>query len=387
VLLLVCITVVSAYRYHPLPLAATASPWTPMYRMNRLLRTSSVQACGGNGIGQSLRCHMLSSMSTSTSAEGLDKEQTHSHRSRRSKTGAWIAKGFNNPATTRIYSLDKVCKTGLPDRTQPYLVLGIESSCDDTGVAIVRSDGKILSNVVHSQHAIHHKFGGIVPMLAMNAHRENINKALEQALREAGLSSVSEVDAIAVTKGPGLEVCLDVGFQKARQIAKEHKKPFACIHHLEAHSLIARLCGEDMPTGAPLTAANSKTGMDPRYQNVVGSGVVAKVSYPYLTFLASGGHTSILLTTGLGKHTVLGGTLDDALGEAFDKAARLLGLPLNTSGGAAVEAGARRAVERAAAKGTTLSTYEDYGLKIPMRDRRDCDFSYAGRTRNNIFIK
>jgi N6-L-threonylcarbamoyladenine synthase len=93
------------------------------------------------------------------------------------------------------------------------------------------------------------------------------------------------------------------------------------------------------------------------------------------------------VVAGLGKHTVLGGTLDDALGEAFDKAARLLGLPLNTSGGAAVEAGARRAVERAAAKGTTLSTYEDYGLKIPMRDRRDCDFSYAGRTRNNIFIK
>jgi hypothetical protein len=114
------------------------------------------------------------------------------------------------------YKLQQHTLSGLPNTSRVYKVLGIESSCDDTGVGVVQSDGKILSNVVYSQYSIHEKFGGIVPMLAMNAHKDNIDIALQRALADAGLQSVDEVDAIAVTKGPGLEICLRVGINKAK---------------------------------------------------------------------------------------------------------------------------------------------------------------------------
>ena len=116
------------------------------------------------------------------------------------------------------YVLERCQNSGLVqlDPQKPFLVLGIESSCDDTGVAVVSSDGKVLSNVVYSQYEIHEKFGGVVPALAIEAHKANIDKAIQGALSQAGLSSVAEVDAIAVTKGPGLEVCLRVGLRKAQ---------------------------------------------------------------------------------------------------------------------------------------------------------------------------
>ena len=114
------------------------------------------------------------------------------------------------------YTLERQTLSGLPDKSKPYLVLGIESSCDDTGAAIVRSDGVVLSNVVYSQYEIHQKFGGIVPSLAMEAHKGNIEKAVAEAIQQAGLLSLDDVDAIAVTRGPGLEICLRVGFQKAQ---------------------------------------------------------------------------------------------------------------------------------------------------------------------------
>ena len=114
------------------------------------------------------------------------------------------------------YVLEQQNLSGLPDVSKPFLVLGIESSCDDTGAAIVRSDGVILSNVVYSQYEIHEKFGGIVPSLAMEAHKGNIEKAVSEAIKLAGLESCAEVDVIAVTRGPGLEICLRVGYQKAQ---------------------------------------------------------------------------------------------------------------------------------------------------------------------------
>ncbi|KAJ1394857.1 glycoprotease family-domain-containing protein, partial [Ochromonadaceae sp. CCMP2298] len=134
--------------------------------------------------------------------------------------------------------------SGMVDTSRPFLVLGIESSCDDTGVAVVRSDGTVLSNVVYSQTAIHEKFGGIVPSLAMEAHRSNIDIAVEEALSKAGLTSLSQVDAIAVTKGPGLEICLRVGLRKGQALAGQYCKPFVAVHHLEAHCMMARLAGE-----------------------------------------------------------------------------------------------------------------------------------------------
>lgn len=127
-----------------------------------------------------------------------------------------LPKGYHK--SQLIYNLDRESVSGLPDTSKPFTVLGIESSCDDTGVAIVRSDGKILSNVVISQNAIHQNYGGIVPSLAMEAHKAAIDNAVSQALAEAGLTSPSEVDAIAVTKGPGLELCLRIGLRKAQVI-------------------------------------------------------------------------------------------------------------------------------------------------------------------------
>eukprot|EP01035_Chromulina_nebulosa_P018958 gene18958-24768_t len=218
--------------------------------------------------------------------------------------------------------------------SKPFVVLGIESSCDDTGVGIVRSDGLILSNVVYTQYNIHEKFGGVVPGLAMNAHKDNIEKAIQNALIKANLSSIDEVDAIAVTKGPGLEICLRVGWKKALALANEYNKPFVVAHHLEAHCLTARLAG--------------------------------RIDFPYLTLLLSGGHSSIMLCKGLGDYIVLGATLDDSLGEALDKGSRLLGLRFNQSGGAAIEELARK------------GNPSKYKLSIPMLAKRDCNFSYAG---------
>lgn len=130
------------------------------------------------------------------------------------RDGLGTARGYSDKNSR--YILEKHQLSGLPDMKKHFLVLGIESSCDDTGAAVVRSDGKILSNVVYSQYAIHEKFGGIVPSLAMEAHKVNIEKVVKEAIEQAGLKGVEEVDAVAVTKGPGLEICLRVGYKKAQ---------------------------------------------------------------------------------------------------------------------------------------------------------------------------
>lgn len=191
------------------------------------------------------------------------------------------------------YKLENECLSGLPDRSKPFTVMGIESSCDDTGVAIVRSDGSILSNIVLSQHKIHESFGGIVPTLAMEAHKSNIDVAIAQALDAAGMASLDDLDAIAVTKGPGLEICLRIGLHKAQSIAAAHTLPIVMVHHLEAHCVVARLAGLDVKQ----------------------TDSAKPLEYPFLALLVSGGHTSLLICNDLGQYDLLGGALDDALGE------------------------------------------------------------------------
>ena len=198
----------------------------------------------------------------------------------------------------------------------------------------------------------------------MEAHRNNIDIAIEKALKEAGLNSINEVDAIAVTKGPGLEICLRVGVRKAQALATEFNKPFVTIHHLEAHCLMARLAGETIKDDNH----NSNEKHDDKEISKNKYNFQPKIEYPFLALLASGGHTSLQLVEDLGKYLVLGGTLDDSLGEAFDKASRLLGLRTGGSGGAAVEAVAK--------SGKCLREY--YSMTIPMQNKPNCDFSYAG---------
>ena len=239
-------------------------------------------------------------------------------------------------SNTSAASFIRESSVALPDLERPFCVLGIETSCDDTGVAVVRSDGTILGEALASQAALHEEFGGVMPSVARDAHAENLERVTAEALRRAGLGSVADVDAVAVTVGPGLEICLRVGCESAKALAMQHAKPFIAVHHLEAHVLMARLACEQPP------------------------------AFPFLTLLVSGGHCMLLLSRGIGDHLVIGSTLDDALGEAYDKVARLLGLPIGGGGGPALERLARDGDSSAVA------------LPVPMQRKKNFDFSFAG---------
>ncbi|EFN53265.1 hypothetical protein CHLNCDRAFT_8322, partial [Chlorella variabilis] len=221
------------------------------------------------------------------------------------------------------------------------LVLGIESSCDDTGVAVVSTSGRVLGESLATQADIHAAWGGVVPKLAQEAHEAAIDGCVEAALASAGVTP-DQLDAVAVTIGPGLSLCLRVGVLKARQLAAAHQLPLIPVHHMEAHALTAAA-----------SAASPAATPD-------------LVEFPFLCLLISGGHNLLLLVEGIGQYTQLGTTLDDALGEAYDKVARLLGLDLRPSGGAALEAFAAGGDPRA------------LPLSVPMQRRPTCDFSYAG---------
>ena len=216
------------------------------------------------------------------------------------------------------------------------LILGIETSCDDTGAAVVTGDGRVLGEAKTSQDAIHAPWGGVVPNLAQEAHKAAIDDVVATALRNAGVGA-SRLDAVAVTVGPGLSMCLRVGVVAAQDLSAAHKIPIVPVHHMEAHGLVARLAG-----GTEL------------------------VRFPFLALLVSGGHNQLILTRGVGDHVILGSTLDDALGEAYDKTARLLGLDVGGGGGPALERLAREGNPRA------------YAFPVPLRKKKNCDFSYAG---------
>jgi N6-L-threonylcarbamoyladenine synthase len=215
------------------------------------------------------------------------------------------------------------------------LVLGIESSCDETAAAVVerREDGsaRIVSDIVLSQVADHAAFGGVVPEIAARAHVEALDGIVGAAMRQSGLR-FADIDAVAATAGPGLIGGVLVGLTTAKAIALASGKPLIAVNHLEGHALTARLTD-----GLP---------------------------FPYLLLLVSGGHTQFLSVEGIGKYRRMGTTIDDALGEAFDKAAKLLGLPY--PGGPAVEQAAKR------------GDAARFALPRPLTDRTGSDFSFSG---------
>eukprot|EP00547_Thalassionema_nitzschioides_P006807 CAMPEP_0194220502 /NCGR_PEP_ID=MMETSP0156-20130528/28552_1 /TAXON_ID=33649 /ORGANISM="Thalassionema nitzschioides, Strain L26-B" /LENGTH=470 /DNA_ID=CAMNT_0038950567 /DNA_START=123 /DNA_END=1535 /DNA_ORIENTATION=+ len=239
-------------------------------------------------------------------------------------------------------------RSGLPDRTKLFTVLGVESSCDDTGAAVVRSDGKILGESLASQQEIHEEWGGVVPGLARDAHASKIDSVIQEALDKSDMT-IDDVDAIGVTVGPGLEICLRVGCDAAKDLAVKYNKPFVGVHHLEAHILMARI-GEGVNISATSQTHESTRTMD----------------FPFLALLVSGGHCQLMKCYGIGNYSIIGGTMDDSLGEAFDKTARLLGLPVGGGGGPAVEQLAKQ------------GDPDSVELPIPLQRRKDCDFSYAG---------
>jgi len=211
------------------------------------------------------------------------------------------------------------------------LVLGIETSCDETAAAIVDSEGEICANLVLSQLADHAPYGGVVPEIAARSHINHLDGLVRRALAEADVDFAA-LDGVAATAGPGLIGGVMVGLMTAKAIAAVHGLAFAAVNHLEAHALSARL--------------------------------VEPVPFPYLLLLISGGHCQLLIVEGVDHYRRLGTTLDDALGEAFDKAARCLGL--GYPGGPALE--------RVALNGTAGS----YPLPRPMLGRPGCDFSFSG---------
>ncbi|KAI7841398.1 hypothetical protein COHA_005015 [Chlorella ohadii] len=272
----------------------------------------------------------------------------------------------------------------------PALILGIESSCDDTGVAVVSASGRVLGESLASQADIHAAWGGVVPKLAQEAHEAAIDGCVEAALAAAGVRP-EQLDAVAVTIGPGLSLCLRVGVLKARQLAAAHRLPLIPVHHMEAHALVARLGATRFAAEAAAAEQQQQQGVQQQQQQqgvqaqqqpaastaalgaasdavqaAAEAAADAAVEFPFLCLLISGGHNLLLLVEGIGQYTQLGTTLDDALGEAYDKVARLLGLELKPSGGAALEAFAREGDPRA------------LPFSVPMQRRPTCDFSYAG---------
>jgi N6-L-threonylcarbamoyladenine synthase len=213
-------------------------------------------------------------------------------------------------------------------------ILGIETSCDETAVAVVSDDGgrpAIRANLVQSQLAEHAPYGGVVPEIAARAHLDHLDRLIAAALDEAGLG-FADLDGVAASAGPGLIGGLIVGTMAAKGIAWAARKPFAAVNHLEAHALTARL------TDA--------------------------VGFPYLLLLVSGGHTQLLVCEAVGQYRQLGTTLDDAAGEAFDKSAKLLGLPY--PGGPAIADKAQSGNPRR------------FPLPRPLQGRDGCDLSFSG---------
>ena len=211
------------------------------------------------------------------------------------------------------------------------IVLGIESSCDETACALVDNNRQILSSVVWSQYDEHRRFGGVVPEIAARAHLEKCDVLVAEALKQAG-KTFSDLSAVAVAGGPGLIGGVLVGVMTAKAIALCHNLPFIAVNHLEGHALTVRLTSD--------------------------------VKFPYLLLLTSGGHCQILVVKGVGDYERLGGTIDDSAGEAFDKVAKML--DIGYPGGPNLE------------KRAGLGDPKAYQFPVPMKGRAGCDFSFSG---------
>jgi N6-L-threonylcarbamoyladenine synthase len=221
------------------------------------------------------------------------------------------------------------------DNASSMLVLGIETTCDETAAAVVErlgdGSGRILSNIVRSQTEEHARFGGVVPEIAARAHVDVLDRLVGRAMKDAGVG-FAQLSAVAAAAGPGLIGGVIVGLTTAKAIAMVHDTPLIAVNHLEAHALTPRL------TGA--------------------------LAFPYCLFLASGGHTQIVAVLGVGNYVRLGTTVDDAMGEAFDKVAKMLGLPY--PGGPEVE------------RAASLGDPRRFAFPRPMLGRPDANFSLSG---------
>ncbi|MDD3668698.1 MAG: tRNA (adenosine(37)-N6)-threonylcarbamoyltransferase complex transferase subunit TsaD [Alphaproteobacteria bacterium] len=211
------------------------------------------------------------------------------------------------------------------------VVIGIETSCDETACAVVDENRAVLSSVVWSQYDEHRRFGGVVPEIAARAHLEKADIIIGEALKQSG-KTWADLDAVAVAGGPGLIGGVLVGVMTAKAISLAHDLPFIAVNHLEGHALMARL--------------------------------THPVAFPYLLLLTSGGHCQVLIVKGVGAYEKLGATIDDSAGECFDKVAKML--DIGYPGGPAVE------------KRAGLGDAKRFRFPVPMKGRVGCDFSFSG---------
>nr|XP_019955312.1 PREDICTED: probable tRNA N6-adenosine threonylcarbamoyltransferase, mitochondrial [Paralichthys olivaceus] len=223
------------------------------------------------------------------------------------------------------------------------LVLGIETSCDDTGAAVLDEKGEILGESLHSQKEVHLRAGGIIPTVAQQLHRENIKRVVQEALERSGVDP-SQLTAVATTVKPGLALSLGIGLEFSQRFVREHDKPFIPIHHMEAHALTVRM--------------------------------LHPVAFPFLVLLVSGGHSLLAVARGVDDFLLLGHTLDEAPGDTLDKVARRLSLIKHPqcstlSGGQAIELLAKNGDRRR------------FAFTTPMGQTHDCCFSFAG-LRNQV---
>ncbi len=210
------------------------------------------------------------------------------------------------------------------------IVLGIESSCDETAIAVI-DNKKILSHIVLSQIDIHKNFGGVIPEVAARSHLEVIDNIIEEAMLESRID-LSNIDVFSATCGPGLAGGLIIGSLSAKTLSLVYNKPFVAVNHLQGHALIPTISND--------------------------------VEFPFLLLLVSGGHTQFLVVRGVNDYKILGSTIDDAIGEAFDKSARLLGLPY--PGGREIEA-------------LSLDGNKNkYKFPMPLCNQKNCNFSFSG---------
>ncbi|XP_019596311.2 tRNA N6-adenosine threonylcarbamoyltransferase, mitochondrial isoform X2 [Rhinolophus sinicus] len=248
------------------------------------------------------------------------------------------ARVFSNPSKRKIYEYLRSFNFHPGKVFLHKLVLGIETSCDDTAAAVVDETGNVLGEAIHSQTEVHLKTGGIIPPVAQQLHRENIQRIVQEALSVSKVSP-SELSAIATTIKPGLALSLGVGLSFSLQLVDKFKKPFIPIHHMEAHALTIRLTN--------------------------------KVEFPFLVLLISGGHCLLALVRGVSDFLLLGKSLDIAPGDMLDKVARRLSLIKHPecstmSGG--------KAIEHLAKQGNKLH----FDFKPPMQRAKNCDFSFTG---------
>ncbi len=222
-------------------------------------------------------------------------------------------------------------------------ILAIDTSCDETSVAVTHRR-RVISNVLSSQVELHKKYGGVFPTDAKRAHQEKIDHVVNEALTRSHLN-LEQIDAIAVTQGPGLAPALEVGIAKAKELAKQFQKPLIAVNHMQGHLL------------SPL-AQNSKGISSIDFDETNSS------NFPALSLLASGGHTELVVIKKIGDYTVIGRTRDDAAGEAYDKVARMLGL--GYPGGEIIELLAKQGNSQA------------FDFPIPMAPEPGLDFSFSG---------